>query len=139
MIEAGIIALVNSDPTVTEILSQSPDGPEGGFGFDELSKNLPLPSWAFRFFGGQRMITLLGARGWQSRRLEIHSLGSDGDQCILLANAIDLVLNGFTGPLPDPDTVMVDYCFSVNSPIDFFDSIARSYRRVHEYRIAFNA
>ena len=137
MIENGIVGLINADPGVLAALA----GGVGGFGFDELAKNLPLPSWAFRFFGGHVIPTLggVGPKSFRWRRMEIHCMGSSADNTLTLAGAIDNVLSGFSGMLPDasPGGTQVDSIIPSNSPIDFFDSAARSWRRVLEYQVWF--
>lgn len=134
MLEDGLVNLVNSDPTV-----QTLTGGIGGFSFDDLPQNLPLPTWSFRLFGGQSLPFLQGSKGIHWQRLEI-SCYSNAPQAALvmrLANAIDNVLEGFSGMLPDasPGQTYLDSCFSSNSPIDFFDGLNRTFRRVLEYRI----
>jgi hypothetical protein len=129
MLEQGLVQLVNADATVAGITTN------GGFGFDELAKDTVLPSWAFRFSGGKSYPTLLGARGFRWRRLEIHCMANDADTVILLSTAINAVLEGFSGNLPDG--TMIDCIYNENSPIDFFDASTRTYRRVHEYEVYF--
>lgn len=132
MLESGLVQLLNNDPGVSAIT------PTGGFGFDELAKNMCLPSWAFRFVGGRSYVTLRSAQGLRWRRLEIHCMAGDADTTIGLAIAINAVLEGFSGLLPDnaPST-MVDSIFNTNTPVDFFDAGTRTYRRVLEYQVTF--
>jgi hypothetical protein len=115
----------------------------GGWAFNELQMNSPLPSWAWRFVGGLPLgIHLLGTRGLKWTRFEVHCMGQNSDQAVFLANAIDNVLDGFSGYLPDangsfPGT-LVDLIVPLNSPLDFFDPPPRSMRRVLEYKVTFN-
>lgn len=132
MLETGIVQMLNADPGVSSITTT------GGFGFDELAKNMCLPSWAFRFAGGRSFVTLQSAQGLRWRRLEIHCMAGDADTTMQLAIAINVVLEGFSGLLPDdqPGT-MVDSIFTSNTPVDFFDAGTRTYRRVLEYQVTF--
>lgn len=139
MIEGGLVSLINANSSVQSALNGVP----GGWPFNELQMNSALPSWAWRFVGGLPLaIHFLGTKGLKWTRFEVHSMGFDGDSTVLLSNAIDNVVNGFSGYLPDSNPsfpgTLVDLIIPLNSPMDFFDPPPRSMRRVTEYKVTFN-
>src|SRR5689334_19878100 len=125
MIELGIVRLVNSDPAVSAIIAN------GGF-FVELPKDPTLPAWSYTVIGDKPDYTLAGLGGCAYRRLQIDCQCNTGADCITLAKAIDKVLSGFKGTLPDPDSTVVQGCFR-DRLLDFFNDKSRTYRRMLEY------
>ncbi len=130
MIEQGIVALVQGDPTVSGIAST------GGFAAN-LPKDHPLPSWTHKGVTEKPSYTFKGPVNVRPRRLQIDCYGYVFADCILLADAIDAVLSGFSGTLTDPDSTFVQGCFRTNQ-IDFeLDTASRTFRRMIEYELWF--
>jgi|SRR5581483_9986258 len=128
MLEDGIAKLVQSNPAVAAIATM------GGF-VGQLPENFTLPSWTQRSAGDYSEYGLQGERGLNRRRLQIDCYGSPAE-AVSLAEAIDAVLSGYKGTLPDDDSTLVYGCFQ-SDVMDFFDSGARTLRRMLEYRIWF--
>ena len=130
MIELGIVRLVNSSPAVSAIIAN------GGF-FVELPKDPTLPAWTYKVITDEPDYTLAGFGGCSYRRIQIDCQCNTGADCINLASAIDEVLSGFRGALPDPDSTVMQGCFRDRIYDDFNDK-SRSYRRMLEYKIWFS-
>ena len=129
MIEAGLTQLVQADSAVHAIC------PVGGF-LAQLPKDYTLPTWSYLMASDMPTYSFEGPNSLRSRRIQIDCYGSDGKQVIQLADAIDAVLNGYRGTLPDGDSIVVPGCFRSNL-IDFPLDQNRSYRRMLEYVIWF--
>jgi hypothetical protein len=129
MIEQGIVMLVQASPAVAAI------APGSGF-FAEAPKDHQLPLWTYISASETEPYTLAGEHGFISRRLQINCDGAIPADCIRLARAIDDVLSGYSGVLPDPDATRVHGCFRTNL-IDFFDEPGRTSRRILEYETWF--
>ena len=130
MIEQGIVALVQGDPVVSGI------APIGGFAV-QLPKDQVLPSWTHIAVTEKPNYTFKGPVTLRPRRLQIDCYGYVFADCILLGNAIDAVLSGFSGTLSDPDSTFVQGCFRTNQ-IDFpLDATSRTFRRMLEYELWF--
>lgn len=127
MIEDGIVMLVQSDPTVAAQCSF------GGF-YQTLPKGTPLPSWSYQVVSEQTEYTLAGRTDLTPRRLQIDVYATDGAQVLNLTRAIDNVLSGWKGTLPDTQATLVQSIFRDNE-IDFFDDASRTYRRMIEFFI----
>ena len=127
MIEDGIAQLVQSDPVVA---SQCVFG---GFWLS-LPKGTPFPSWTFQVISEVTDYTLRGRTDLTPRRLQIDVYAMDGSEALNLARAIDNVLSGWKGVLPDAQATAVQGIFRDNE-IDFFDDASRTYRRMIEFFI----
>jgi hypothetical protein len=130
MLEAGIVSLVQADPVVTGLC------PVGGF-LETLPKDLPRPSWTYRMISDQSDWCLRGEHGFVKRRVQIDCFGDAAKDAVALARAIDRVLRGYQGILPDPEATIVFGCFRSDLMDPPFDAAARSYRRMLEYEIDF--
>ena len=130
MIDAGIVQLVMANAAVIAAAST------GGF-YLELPKDYILPSWTYRVVSDNGPYCLRGEHGFVTRRLQIDCYGNIGAEAIRLARAIDKVLGGYRGTLPDPDATIVFGCFR-SDLIDFFDDPGRTPRRMLEYEIQFH-
>lgn len=76
--------------------------------------------------------------GFDLARFEINCFSFDRPGVILLSKAINLVLQGFHGILPDADATQI-YCCKRSDLKDFdTDPNARNFRRMLEYEISFN-
>lgn len=133
MIEQGLVLLVQADAGVSAI------SPTGGF-FAQLPKDFSLtaPSWTYQTISDVAGYLLTQPETVGERRIQIDCYGAKAADVILLANAIDALLSGFRGALPDPDATFVQGCFRDNM-IDFFDPDSRTYRRMLDYKIWFNS
>ncbi len=132
MIEQGLVGLVQADAGVRAI------APTGGF-ISTLPKDFQQPSWTHKTVSQPPSSLLQGPSGFKMRRVQIDCYGtaaSQGADTILLAAAIDDVLDGFRGTLSDPDSTYVDSCLQ-SDLMDFFDEASRTYRRMLEYEIWF--
>ncbi len=129
MIEEGIVDLVQSNAGVQAIAAT------GGF-LAEVEKGTTLPSWSYRIVSDDPELTLTTVGGLVRRRIEISSYGNSGADAISLAKAINTVLHGYSGTLADADHTKVDSCHR-SDVMDFFDSAARTWRRMLEFEIWF--
>lgn len=127
MIEDGIVMLVQSDPEVFALC------PLGGF-YATLPKGTPLPSWSYQVVSEVTEYTLRGRTNLMPRRLQIDVYAADGAVCQHLARAIDNVLSGWKGVLPDAQATVVQGSFS-DDKHDFFDDASRTWRRALEFFI----
>ena len=139
MIETGLVQLIQGTPAVNSI------APVGGF-MAQLPKDLITaggpPSWTYAFGGGNTEHTLLGLLGPRQCHLLIECYGAPdqgGADAVSLSEAINGVLDGFSGPLPDPSppTSGILSCLLEEEPKDYFDDAGRTYRRMFEYLICF--
>lgn len=103
----------------------------------QLPPNFPYPSWTWTAIHEEAEAALQSPNGFFRRRFEIACYGNTngtGADVINLANAINNVLNGFVGYLPDPHNIFVGVCWNIDET-DSFDSSARSKERRLEYEI----
>lgn len=121
-IQAGI---VSSFPTCK-------GGMEG-----QLSQNQAPPSYTFRVISDPANTTLRSFKGFGNRRYEFRCWGVDAASADALANAVDALLNGFSGVLPDPDATRVDSMFRTDRMEADFSSSARNFWVMLEYSIWF--
>ena len=134
MLEAGLVELVMANAAVTAIAAT------GGFLLslpkDQLST--VTASWSYQVISDHSVYGLRGEHGFVTRRLQVDCFSDSTHPglCITLAKAIDHVLSGFMGTLPDTDATMVFGCFRSDLQ-DFFDDAGRTYRRMLEYEIQF--
>jgi hypothetical protein len=128
MIEDGIVQLVQADPTVAAQCSF------GGF-YLSLPKGTPLPSWSYLVVSEVTGYTLRGRTNLTPRRLQIDVYAMDGAEALNLARAIDNVLSGWKGALPDTQATAVQGIFRdmTVGEADFFDEVSRTYRRMLEF------
>jgi hypothetical protein len=125
MIEQGLVQLLQAAPAVAAISAN------GGF-MGTLPKDFPLPSWSFIIVSQPIDYELTGPVSLASTHIQIDCYGAVAADAIRLAKAIDDVLIGYRGTLPDPDSTVVQGVFRTNK-LDFFDQNARNYRRMLEY------
>lgn len=112
--------------------------PSGGGFLSGLPKDQPLPSWSYIMVSHSPDATLMTIRGFASIRLQIDCYGNSGAEIIALADAIDRVLQGFKGPLPDPGATYVDSCFQSDLQDFPLDEAGRTFRRMLEYEIFYS-
>lgn len=130
MIEDGIVKLVQSDPTVAAQCTF------GGF-YLTLPKGTVLPSWSYQVVSEVTDYTLDGRTDLTPRRLQIDVYAMAGAEALNLARAIDNVLSGWHGALPDTQATVVQGIFRDNE-IDFFDDASRTYRRMLEFFVNYD-
>ena len=130
MLEAGIVSLVMADAGVLAITTT------GGF-LVNLPKDEALPSWTHQTISDAGPYALRGEHGFTTRRLEINCFGNRRADAVSLAAAIDAVLSGYKGTLPDADSTVVYGCFRSDRMDAPFDEAARTYRRMLEYEIQY--
>ena len=131
MIEQGFVKLVLDTPAVKAI------APNGGF-LAELPKDQVLPSWSYTTVADSADYVLAGPVDLGSWNVQIDCYADKREQAVLLAAAIDAVLNGYSGTLADPDHTVVQGIFRTNKR-DFFDDARRTYRRMLEYQVWSNS
>jgi uncharacterized protein DUF3168 len=127
MIEQGFVQLVQSASAVNTIAAT------GGF-LAELPKDQVLPSWSFTTVADSADYVLAGPVDLGSWNVQIDCYANTREQAVLLAAAIDAVLNGYAGTLADPDHTVVQGIFQIDKR-DFFDDARRTYRRMLEYEV----
>ncbi|HXI42057.1 MAG TPA: hypothetical protein VNH83_18895 [Bryobacteraceae bacterium] len=135
-IEQGISLLVRN------ALSNPPDDAFGGF-FAQLPKDwisADRPrAWTYRFITSNPMYVLAGANGMVEAELQIDCHGFTPEDAIALAAAIDPVLSGFHGLLPDDDQTKVQGMFNQGSSTDGYSDVNRTFVRTLEYQIHYAA
>lgn len=107
--------------------------------FAQLQANNSYPGWTYENITRQVNSGLQFVKGMNTIRWQVDCFGSPGGQgndCISLAYAIENCLVGFVGVLPDVDATQVNFCELIDQH-DFFDSAARSFRRMIEFEIIF--
>ena len=132
MIRQGIVQLVNSNAGVQAIATAG-----GGGNFVQLDKDVlssGIPTWTYTVVSDMPEIALNSARGMINLRLQLDCFCLQPGGAVQLAQAIDLVLHGFVGTLPDTDTTKVDSCFRSDMRDDFEDA-ERAYRVMLEFEI----
>ena len=127
MIEQGFVQLVQGASAVQAIAAT------GGF-LAELPKDQALPSWSYTTIADSADYVLAGPVDLGSWNVQIDCYAATREQAVLLAAAIDTVLNGYAGTLADPDQTVVQGIFRINKR-DFFDDARRTYRRMLEYEV----
>ena len=128
MLRQGLAMLLQANPAVASI------APVAGFGFGELPKGLALPTWIFTMVSDKENYTLAGRAGLSSCTIQIDALANSPEEAIRLGDAIDSILSGYRGTLPDPDATGIDSCFRTNRD-DHFDDAPRGYRCMLEYQV----
>lgn len=131
MIEQGLVMLLDGTGAVATLTA------EGGGFLSELPKDQFLPSWSYLLVSHNPEATLTNVRGFAKFRIQIDCYGNTGPEVIALANAIDRVLQGFRGRLPDPDSTYVDSCFQSDLQDFPLDEAGRTFRRMLEYEICY--
>ena len=131
MIEQGLVQLVQGALAVKTIAAT------GGF-LAELPKDQALPSWSYTTVADWADYVLAGPVDLGSWNVQIDCYAATREQAVLLAVAIDAVLNGYSGTLADPDHTVVQGIFRTNKR-DFFDDARRTYRRMLEYQVWSNS
>ena len=131
MIEQGFVLLVQGNAAVQAIAAT------GGF-LAELPKDQPLPSWSYTSVADSADYALAGPVDLGSWNVQVDCYANTREQAVLLAAAIDGVLNGYAGTLADPDHTVVQGVFRINKR-DFFDDARRTYRRMLEYQVWSNS
>jgi len=131
MIEQGFVLLVQSNSAVRAIAAT------GGF-LAELPKDHVLPSWSYTTVADSADYVLAGPVDLGSWNVQVDCYANTREQVVLLAAAIDSVLNGYAGTLADPDHTVVQGVFRINKR-DFFDDARRTYRRMLEYQVWSNS
>lgn len=130
MIEAGLQKLIQADPAVKAIAKT------GGF-LAQVPKDLTLPTWTMMVVSQTADYTLQGEQGPFFRRIQIDCYGKTAAEAMLLAKAIDDVINNFTGALSDEDSTVVQSCLQSDLQDFPFDDASRTFRRMIEYQVCF--
>lgn len=123
MFEQGLVQLVNANSAVQAICAA------GGYA-TELPKSPTYPNWTHTTISRVVNYTFDGPNRLQMRRVQIDCFGTNAADCINLATALENVLSGYVGTLPDG--TYVQGCF-LDTSNDFFDDTSRSYRRATDY------
>jgi hypothetical protein len=130
MIEQDFVSLVQNASAVRAIAVKG-----GGF-YAQLPEDFPLPSWTYQTVSRPTELTLAAPSSLEHWHVQVNAIGQSAADAINLANAIDVVLNGYRG-VPASGTTNIQGVFRLNM-IDFFDDNARDYRRVLDYQVSFN-
>ena len=129
MLETGIVMLLQANAAVAAL------SPYGGFSAELQPKDAPLPNWTYLNAGDVINDGMQFSTGMAQRRIQIDCYANTANDAIELGKAIDAVLNGYSGHLPDPDATLVHPCFRSDIQGPFFDEERRTYRRLLEYEI----
>lgn len=122
--------LVQNNPAVKAIC------PVGGF-LVELPKNQHLPTWSYLVVSSQPETTLTGVRGMACMRYQTDAYAYNAKDVVVLDEAIDRALEGFSGPLPDPDHTVVHIILPSDHMGTWFDAASRTYRRMSEFEVIY--
>jgi hypothetical protein len=128
MFEEGLVSLLQADPAVGAM------APYGGF-MSILPKGIALPAWCYTVVTEKPEYTLRGKAGLIKTAIQIDCFGDSGADALALAYAIDNVLSGYRGTLPDPDATGIDSCFETNRITEPLDPASRTFRVILEYEI----
>ena len=127
MIEQGIAMLIDTAlSSAGGTLLQAP-------------KNAALPTWTYQKVSDRRWTALQSPTGLSMLRLQIDCYGNAAADVVTLSKQIRGVLNGFRGPLPDPDATYVDSAFQSDERDAEYNPDARNWRRVMEFEICYAA
>jgi hypothetical protein len=124
-LESGLVLLVQADATVLSLCKT------GGY-LAQVPPNSALPTWTQATISDPVDYLLSGPDALGMRRIQIDVYGNAPADAVELASAIDKVLSGYAGTLPDG--TRVQGCFRDNM-LDVFDNEGRSYRRMLDYKI----
>jgi hypothetical protein len=127
MIDNGIPMMVQADARVLAIC------PVGGFA-DELPKGQALPSWTYTVVSDVQIYTQAGRVDLCERRLQIDCYASGAADADALRRAINNVLSGYQGILPDTEATEVRGVFCSFLP-NSFEPESRNFRRMMEAQI----
>lgn len=137
-IEDGLVLLIQSG-------MGSPPMAPGGF-MVKLPKDLIVPgstttkAWVWKAISSTPTYILEGQDGFTALHWQIDCHGLTATDSIDLANAIDAVLRGgYMGTLPDTAQTVVQGIFGETGPHDGYDSDSKTYVRILEYLINYNA
>lgn len=135
MIEQALVTLVQGDAGVSGIAAT------GGYSI-MIPKGTVLPTWSYTVISDKGGYTLAGADGLETVHVQIDCYGNTAAERILLAEAIDAVLDGYSGTIYDPSSPMsalavIRGVFRLDKH-DFFDFDSRTFRRLLEYELWFN-
>ena len=141
MIEQGIVKLIQTTPAILAVC------PHGGYMAELLPKDAEayMPTWTWRVISNMPDTGLTFSRGLTFCRFQIDVYGHPnrgGADCVQLSALIDNLLSGYSGYLPDGDSLasppvigtFVSSIFGSDQSDDFNESL-RSYRRMLEYEI----
>lgn len=130
MIEQGLVMLIQAG-----IATAWPTVP-GGFA-GTLPENQAPPAYTYRVISDRANLTLLSFSGFGQARFEFNCFGVKASDALLLANAVDKVLNGYTGTLSDPDSTMVDSIFRQDREGPDYSDSARNFYVMLEYLVSY--
>ena len=131
MLEAGLVQLVQSSPSVSTL------SPGGGY-LRQIPPGSSIPAWTYFTVTNPPNTGLQFVSGSTERRIQIDCYGNEQtDQQVQLAFAIDSVLNGFSGTLPDQDSTNILSCIRDNLEDMETEPDSRLYRRMLEYTLWF--
>ena len=125
MIEQGLVMKIQAESGYSTV---------GGFA-GQLPENLPAPVYFYKVISDQANTTLQSFKGFGSRMFQFDCFGAKAVDAQLLANAIDVVLNGFHGTLPDPDSTRVDSIFRTDRMGPEPSSSSRNFWVMLEYKV----
>lgn len=108
----------------------------GGFA-GHLEENQPLPAYTYKVVSPNQYTGLQFFKGLTMWRFQFDCFGATAVVAQTLANAIDRILNGFTGTLPDPDSTWVNVCLQTDRNGPNFSDSARNFWVMLEYEIWF--
>lgn len=106
----------------------------GGFA-GQLPENATVPAYTYNVFSDPANTTLRSVSGFGNRRFQFDVFGPRAVDAQLLANAIDRVLNGFSGALPDPDSTKVDSIIRTDRMGPKYSDSARNFWVMLEYSV----
>lgn len=127
VIEEGLVMLIQAG------IGSPPMAP-GGFA-GQFSQNQPVPAYYYRVISDKPDTGLLFVKGLIMRRFQFDCFGAQAVDAQVLANAVDAVLHGFHGVLPDPDSTPVSSIIRTDRMGPEFSDSARNFWIMLEYQI----
>lgn len=130
MIEQGLVMLIQAG-------IGSPPMAVGGFAGQLPTNLLGSPAYVYSVISDRPNTTLRGTRGFGNRIMEFKCYGPSALLAQQLANAVDNVLDGYQGTLPDPDSTVVNSIIRTDRMGPDFSDSARNFYITLEYSIWF--
>lgn len=134
MFEDGFVAFVQSAPSVANLST-------GGF-LRQLPPSFNVqstPAWTWFFVTNHPDTGLQFPNGMIRALIQIDVYGMSQTSVSPLSYAIDLLLQGYVGPLGDADGTTIQGCLRTDLMDEPFDPDSRVYRRMLEYEVFYYA
>ena len=134
MLEEGLSLLLEADPTVASLAATRDF-------LVQLPEGTVTPAWTYMIVS-QKPLYTMDRKRTRVINIQIDCYaneedcgGGARDAALSLGYAIDAVLSGYRGTLPDSDSTHVDTCFQTDMETPAEDPLSRSFRMMLEYEL----